>query len=199
MQPLLRNVAEAVASPPAVDEHGATLLHHAAKMGSVQLLEALIPLVTSPSHVLHAVAGLRTHSGASPLHVAAYHGQVDALKLLLNTPMYRAEVNGRDQWRQTPMHYAAIGGSTDAIEALAAAGASVDPQCERGTYYLVLRQRRPSMVSLTRALHCRRYTAVACGGVRTFCGSACFDRAGRLCGREGLARVESAALRGLSR
>lgn len=128
----------AAAAAPAVDEHGATLLHHAAKVGSVNVLEALLSLVNSPSHPLHALSGIRTGAGASPLHVAAFHGQAGAVRALLNTPLYRAEVNGRDLWRQTPLHYAALGGSVDVIDALAAAGATVDAQCERGLTPLLM-------------------------------------------------------------
>ena len=131
MQALL-SAPDPRSSPPSVDEHGATLLHHAAKAGNVRLLDALIPLATAPSHPLHPLSALRTQAGASPIHVAAYHGQVAALNALLNSPFYRAEVNARDAWRRTPLHYAAMGGSVPAIEALAAAGATVDAPCERG-------------------------------------------------------------------
>lgn len=47
---------------------------------------------------------VRNSGGHSPLHVTAYHDQLEAAHLLL---CYNADVRARDRWNQTPLHRAA--------------------------------------------------------------------------------------------
>ncbi|XP_049773261.1 ankyrin repeat domain-containing protein 65-like [Schistocerca cancellata] len=70
------------------------------------------------------VAGARSESGLTPLHVAAGRGRTAALRLLLRSGA--AHVEAGDRWGRTALLHAAAGGYADALRLLLAAGARHD-------------------------------------------------------------------------
>jgi ankyrin repeat protein len=67
--------------------------------------------------------------GATPLHLAAYYGRTESLRLLLSLG---AEVDARDADGMTALHTSAIRGHADAAAALVAAGADTSAQDSSG-------------------------------------------------------------------
>ena len=66
---------------------------------------------------------------ATPLHWAAYRGQVAVVELLLNRG---AAIGARNRVGQTPLHLAAVGNSAAAVTKLLAAGAPVNDRDAAG-------------------------------------------------------------------
>jgi len=76
------------------------------------------------------VAGTaRGEDGGTPLHKAAFAGDIAAIKALLAGG---ANVNAKNEDGWTPLHDAAFAGDVVAIEALLAGGADVDATAEAG-------------------------------------------------------------------
>lgn len=61
----------------------------------------------------------------TPLHVASFNGDIEAVKTLLKD---NADVNAQDKLEWTPLHDAAIQGHVEIAKLLIAAGANVDAQ-----------------------------------------------------------------------
>ena len=90
----------------------------AAKKGDVAAIRKL--LAADPS-LVHA----RDQEGSTPLHWAAWRGQVEAARLLLEAG---ADVNARNQnthWGTTPLHAAAHGNQAAVTQLLLAHGADI--------------------------------------------------------------------------
>eukprot|EP00929_Paragymnodinium_shiwhaense_P109273 TRINITY_DN75667_c0_g1_i1.p1 TRINITY_DN75667_c0_g1~~TRINITY_DN75667_c0_g1_i1.p1 ORF type:complete len:331 (+),score=57.27 TRINITY_DN75667_c0_g1_i1:88-993(+) len=73
----------------------------------------------------HAVSQVRDAYGCSLLHVAAHHGSVACLRVLLAQGV-QLDVNSQDAWDETPLHFAARQGNAAACELLLARGASLN-------------------------------------------------------------------------
>jgi len=67
--------------------------------------------------------------GKTPLHVAAFRGRANVVRLLLE---HGADVNARDKVDQTPLHSAAGGGLIDVVSILLEHGADVNARNEFG-------------------------------------------------------------------
>lgn len=131
-----------------VDDDGNTLLHLAARRGSLRSCKSLLsrgssvdPLNSDQMSPLHlaasqghdAVCEFLITAGASaiicddlyghPLHLAAEGGHSSTCRTLLD---FGADVHGCDYVGQTPLHKAAEGGFTETIEVLLSHGADVD-------------------------------------------------------------------------
>lgn len=90
----------------------------AAKKGD---LAALRRLLKGEPSLVHA----RDKDGSTPLHWAAWRGQVEAARVLLESG---AEVNARNQnthWGTTPLHAAAHGNQAAVVQLLLAQGADL--------------------------------------------------------------------------
>jgi len=74
--------------------------------GSEQCLELLI------SHFGPSIVDLRDHRGHTPLHVAAFHNNLECMQLLLS---HGASVEARDVTGKTPLLLAAYSGQCNAI------------------------------------------------------------------------------------
>ena len=82
-----------------------------------------------PSNFMQFV-GYAGWRGSSPLHIAAFTGNLGAVKVLLNG---KADVHSTKQaYRMTPLHLAAMGGHKEIIEALLSEGAQADARAHRG-------------------------------------------------------------------
>lgn len=106
-----RLLAEHPQADLAVLVNGFSPLHIAAKKGYLDIITMLI------AHDL-GLLGVRTTDGRSAAMIAAYEGQVDALKLLMNQEL----ANDVDHAGNTILHYAAWGGSAACTSWLMAAG-----------------------------------------------------------------------------
>jgi len=96
-------------------------IFRAAKKGD---LAALRKLLKADASLVHA----RDKEGSTPLHWAAWRGQVEAARLLLEAG---AEVNARNQnthWGTTPLHAAAHGNQAAVVQVLLARGG--DPRAK---------------------------------------------------------------------
>ena len=58
----------------------------------------------------------KNHLDQTPLHLAAGHGQTEAITALADA---KAMLDARDERSRTPLHHAALFGQTEAITALA--------------------------------------------------------------------------------
>lgn len=97
-------------------------LFFAVKDGDLQTAAELLALGVSP-HLQEDSSGL------TPLHVAAYHGNAEAVRLLL---AYGADPDFRSHNRITPLHGAAYLGHVEIVRELLAAGAEVESRNEQG-------------------------------------------------------------------
>ena len=89
--------------------------HEAAEDGDLEKVKAL--LKGNPRLVFR-----KDDEGQTPLHVAASKGHKDVAKLLMD---YKADVNARKKYGDTPLHYAAHG-HKDVVELLLANKADVN-------------------------------------------------------------------------
>ena len=104
------------ASVDAVTKKGLTPVHIAAQKGYIKILQRLV--------ASHAAIEVKTHDGSTALHLAAAGNQVDMVKYLINSePGLRDLRNSSDL---TALHVAAQNGHLASVEALLAAGASID-------------------------------------------------------------------------
>ena len=96
------------------DERGMTLLHHAAEVGHIGLVNALIEA--------GAEVNAQNDRDQTPLHIAA-ENSIDVVNALIAAG---AEVNAQNDRDQTPLHIAAENSHIDVVNALIAAGAEVN-------------------------------------------------------------------------
>uniref|UniRef100_A0A6M2F919 Serine/threonine-protein kinase BSK1-like TPR repeats domain-containing protein n=1 Tax=Populus davidiana TaxID=266767 RepID=A0A6M2F919_9ROSI len=102
------------ANPAIPSDLGATALHHSAGIGNTELME----------YLLSKGAEVESQSDAgTPLLWAAGHGQVDALKVLLE---HHANPNAATEDDVTPLLSAVAAGSLACLELLVQAGADVN-------------------------------------------------------------------------
>ncbi|XP_035854221.1 sosondowah ankyrin repeat domain family Cb isoform X2 [Sander lucioperca] len=80
---------------------GFTCLHWAAKQGKPELIALIINF--AKQHSVPASVDVRSSSGYTPLHVAAMHGHMEVVKLLVGA--YSADVDARDYSGRKPCHY----------------------------------------------------------------------------------------------
>jgi len=99
------------------DAQGGTAVHYASAAGAAALLPLL--LADAGSACLNA----QDKAGATPLCLAAFLGQDEAVKALLAAG---ADCGLRSAAGRTALHYAAQGGSADCLRLLLAAGCEVD-------------------------------------------------------------------------
>jgi len=86
------------------------------------------------AELLGANAGsLQSYSadGYTPLHLAAFFGQVEAMKLLLDRGA-KIEAVSTNAMKVTPLHSATAGGSVEAVELLLAKGANANARQHGG-------------------------------------------------------------------
>ncbi|UCF04055.1 MAG: ankyrin repeat domain-containing protein [bacterium] len=100
--------------------------------------------------MLEADPSLATYVGGekeTPLHYAAYLGDMDLIKLLVELG---ADINARNDFNQNPMLYAAYEGKLGACEYLLEKGSDFDYQDTRGNTPLLFaaRQNHPEVVKL---------------------------------------------------
>ncbi|OLQ08447.1 Transient receptor potential cation channel subfamily A member 1 [Symbiodinium microadriaticum] len=60
-------------------------------------------------------------NGQTALHVAALHGETEAVKVLLSTQSFEEEVDRKDRWGRTALHCAVERGHAKAAVAIAVA------------------------------------------------------------------------------
>ena len=85
--------------------------------------------------------------GWTPLHRAAYSGDVDAVKALLAAGV---DADARDENGMTPLHGAALEGHVDVVKMLVAAGADVGAMDKNGVTPVDLAENKEILKLLTR-------------------------------------------------
>lgn len=96
-----------------------------AKEGNVDRVRRLLASSPDPRALLEASEP--DSGGLTVLHVAADRGHVALVSALVGE--FGADVNARDDERQTPLHYASSVGHAEVVEVLcAAAGACLDAE-----------------------------------------------------------------------
>ncbi len=107
---------------------GRTALHWAASNNHLSVAR----------YLLDAAPPIRARSradfGAFPIHLAAEHGHIPMLKLLLSTG---SSVAATDLLKQTPLHRAAKNGNLDAVQLLLNNGASIETRDRIGRTTLI--------------------------------------------------------------
>lgn len=71
----------------------------------------------------------KSNRGMTLLHIAAFYGRTDMVKLLLS---YKADVNAKNIYGQTPLHMAALNGQEQTVELLLANKADVNAKDGHG-------------------------------------------------------------------
>ncbi len=98
-------------------------LYQATKAGDCSAVEAFIKKGAD----LHLYEGIALHQHDNdentPLHVSAYHGYLDIVKLLIASG---SEVNFRNRRKQTPLHLAVLNGHVEVIKYLLDKGADIN-------------------------------------------------------------------------
>ncbi|MEK6373849.1 MAG: ankyrin repeat domain-containing protein [Acidobacteriota bacterium] len=125
----IKRLLENCADPNLADATGRTALHEAAVQGSVETIQLLL----NGGARLHAWAVIRGDDSkrvwATPLHLAAEHGRVEAVKAFLVHGDVNVETLVRydrlERWN-TPLHFAARHDRGDVAEVLVAAGAHLE-------------------------------------------------------------------------
>lgn len=124
-----------------VDEDGMTAMHHAAKAGYVETVEALLELQFDDE--------ARDRKGRTVLHVSAAEGQSEVIELLVDIGCdvdVRAEQSVKE-W--TPLMFAAAAGHTDAMGIFLHANVdTLDSKDSDGHTALEIAQRRNQMDSV---------------------------------------------------
>jgi ankyrin repeat protein len=124
----------------AIDEHGTTALHLASANGCVDIVSYLIAVGANVN------AGTK-EDRFTPLHFAAYYGQQETAKMLLENG---AMVDAGAATGITPLHLICEVGAPEFVEMLLEAGADPDLVSEQGfsALYLTLRMENVPTVEL---------------------------------------------------
>lgn len=70
-------------------------------------------------HPLHTTAGPDVYDDRGPLHMAAWHGRLEIVKLILASPEVSAEaVNARDKFGYTALHLAVRSEHVEVVRAI---------------------------------------------------------------------------------
>ncbi|GFR24737.1 hypothetical protein TNCT_330401, partial [Trichonephila clavata] len=104
-----------------VDNHGRTLLHHAACEGRSEVVKFLVNNGANPR--------IKNTFGRQPIHIAAREGHVDVIGLFL---LEGIDINEADQFGYTPLHYAAYYDKLEMVQFLIVNGANIDAQAQNG-------------------------------------------------------------------
>eukprot|EP01070_Trichotokara_eunicae_P009476 Trichotokara_eunicae@DN6095_c0_g1_i1.p1 len=110
------------------DEDGMTPMHRAAQKGEISAIKFLIEQSADPR--------VKSKSGETPLHVAVFHRNQQAVTELLKT-MAKADVDVQDnQHGMTPLHVAVQRGAPEIAKMLLDAGAdpSIKTQAQEDAY-----------------------------------------------------------------
>ncbi|XP_070560828.1 ankyrin-1-like isoform X2 [Ptychodera flava] len=99
------------------DETYETALHGAADYGAMQIYDLL--LEKGANHVANRI-------GETPMHIAAYRGNLEILHKMLQRPDDEDFLNERTLERNTPLHYAVHGGRHEMTTYLVREGAKVN-------------------------------------------------------------------------
>jgi hypothetical protein len=91
--------------------------------------------------------GKTSTSGASPMHLAATHGMVDAARALARNG---ADIDAEDDYGDTPLHYAANSGMEPMVRALVGLGANLDAVDDSGRTPLSLAGNTGSVAAILR-------------------------------------------------
>lgn len=117
-----------------------TPLHACTLRGARKLLKMALKAGVSPDLEMGSPDGLPGR--CSPLHLAAYRGDVSLIQILVQ---HGAALNKRDSTSRTPLHYAASKNNVLAVKKLIKYGADVsDLTPEQRVYYKEDIERRPS-------------------------------------------------------
>ncbi len=95
------------------------LMIRASKHGAVDAIDAL--LARQPSLI-----DARDTDGSTPLHCAAWKGNLEAVRALLDSGADIEAQNGNEHWGGAPLHAAAHGNQKPIAELLIARGANVN-------------------------------------------------------------------------
>ncbi len=108
---------------PIEDAIGWTSLHYAAQYNRI---EEVSSIVSQPKSILWLSLDAKSHAGITPLHVAASHGHIEIVKLLLDAG---ASVNAKSSTNNlfnpnaTPLQLASCYGHADVVQLLLERGA----------------------------------------------------------------------------
>lgn len=163
---------------------GSTLFHAAVMRGHRDIVEYLLPHVTSinlpgpgamtPLHLAAAKGhedlvrllldkGADPNSGSqenrTPLHLAAADGRTDIARLLLDKG---ADIEARDGSSFTPLHWAAIKGQKDMVELLLERNADFTAECRKGRTPLWYSSTSPAVEAVLEKKRDFRRVAVFC-------------------------------------
>ncbi len=111
---------DAGADPHVVSKDGMSLLQHALRTGSIDLVAALLSKGVNPNTA--------DPTGATPVHAAALWSDASAMRLLLD---HGAEIDLRDPFGNTPLHTAAHASNKEVVRLLLDRGAPVNARNKR--------------------------------------------------------------------
>jgi len=95
---LRSKVASSEIDPNAIDEHGFSSLHFAAKTGNTAIIKCLIEEYKLDPNIKSTVAGL------APLHIAVENKRIDVVKYLVNKE--GVDINAKDSYGNSIMYFA---------------------------------------------------------------------------------------------
>ena len=114
-------IAENGSDVKAVNKNGFTLLHQAAGLGQITVVEFLVSK--------GADVNAKNNNGYTPLHQAAYDGHVEVVKFLVSE---EANVKAKDKDGGTPLHSAALMGNVEVAKFLVSKGVDVNAKNNNG-------------------------------------------------------------------
>lgn len=121
--PLVRQLAAGGADPDELDDHGLTAMIYAARLGSVEVMEALLSAGASPDRPDHFV------NGWTPLMHAVHKGQIGAVRSLLDAG---ADANARAWGGASALLLASGDCRTDIVRLLLERGADPAVRADSG-------------------------------------------------------------------